>query len=145
MADYYPPWSFYYRVSFSISGDSADVRFQSVSGLQVDYDMEEFKEGGENRFTHRLPVRPKYSDLVLKRGMVTNSALVGWMMGAIRAREFVPADVNVTLLNEQGEPLRSWSVVHAIPKKWQLSDLNSNESALAIETMELSYRYFTIQ
>lgn len=145
MPDYYPPWSFYYRVAFSVGSDGNDARFQSVSGLTVEFDMEEYKEGGENRFTHRLPGRSKYADLVLKRGMVTDSAVVRWLVRAFREREFEPADVSVILLNESGNPLRTWSVAHAIPKKWTVSDLNANESAIAIETMELSYRYFTVQ
>jgi phage tail-like protein len=145
MTDYYPPWGFYYRVDFSISKEKNDARFQAVSGLSVEYDMEEYKEGGENRFTHKLPVRTKYADMVLKRGMVTGSEVIAWCLRAFRERLFSPADVNVILMNEKGEPLRTWKVVHAIPKKWQVSDLNANENAIVIETIELSYRYFTIQ
>lgn len=145
MADYYPPWGFYYRVEFSVSKDKNDVRFQSVSGLSVEYDYESFKEGGENRFEHKLPVRTKYADMVLKRGMLTGSEVINWFLRAFRDREFKPADVNVVLMNEKSEPLRTWKVSHAIPKKWLISDLNANESAIVVETMELSYRYFTIQ
>jgi len=145
MADYYPPWGFYYRVELSISKDKNDVRFQSVSGLSVEYDYENFKEGGENRFEHKLPVRTKYADMVLKRGMLTGSEVINWLLRAFRDREFKPADVNVILMNEKGEPLRTWKVSHAIPKKWLVSDLNANENAIVVETMELSYRYFTIQ
>ena len=71
MGAYYPPWGFYYKVEFGISEDRNDARFQTVSGLSVEYDYESFKEGGENRFKHKLPVRTKYADLVLKRGMLT--------------------------------------------------------------------------
>jgi phage tail-like protein len=145
VTDYYPPWGFYYKVEFSISKEKNDVRFQAVSGLSVEYDMEEYKEGGENRFTHKLPVRTKYADMVLKRGMVTDSEVIGWLLDAFRQRQFVPADVNVILMNEQGQPLRTWKVAHAIPKKWLVSDFNSGENAIVIETIELSYRYFTIQ
>lgn len=145
MTDYYPPWGFYYKVEFDISKNKNDVRFQTVSGLTVEYDMEEYKEGGENRFTHKLPVRTKYADMVLKRGMLTDSTVIEWFLDAFRNREFVPANVNVILMNEKSEPLRTWKVAHAIPKKWTVSDLNANENALVIETMELSYRYFTIQ
>jgi len=145
VTDYYPPWGFYYKVEFEISKNKNDVRFQTVSGLSVEYDMEEYKEGGENRFTHKLPVRTKYADLVLKRGMVADSEVIKWFLGALRDREFVPADVTVILMNEKGEPLRTWKVSYAIPKKWTVSDLNANENAIVIETMELSYRYFTIQ
>ena len=145
MVDYYPPLSFYYKVEFGISKDKNDVRFQSVSGLSVEYDFESFKEGGENRFEHKLPVRTKYADMVLKRGMVTGSEVINWFLKAFRDREFSPTDINVILMNEKGEPLRTWKVAHAIPKKWLVSDLNANESAIVIEPMELTYRYFTIQ
>jgi phage tail-like protein len=145
MTDYYPPWGFYYKVEFSISKDANDARFQTVSGLSVEYDYESFKEGGENRFEHKLPVRTKYADMVLKRGMLTDSSVIKWFLAAFRDREFKPADINVILMNEKGDPLRTWKVAQAIPKKWLVSDMNANESSAVIETMELTYRYFTIQ
>lgn len=145
MIDYYPPLGFYYKVEFSISKNKNDVRFQSVSGLSVEYDYENFKEGGENRFEHKLPVRTKYADMVLKRGMLTDSTVIEWFLDALRNRTFIPADVNVILMNEKSEPLRTWKVANAIPKKWIISDLNANENAIVTETLELTYRYFTIQ
>ena len=145
MDAYYPPWGFYYKVEFSISQDTNDARFQTVSGLGVEYDYESFKEGGENRFEHKLPVRTKYSDMVLKRGMLADSTVIKWFLDAFRNREFKPSDVNVILMNEKGTPLRTWKVTHAIPKKWMVSDFNANENSVVIETMELTYRYFTVQ
>jgi phage tail-like protein len=151
VTDYYPPWGFYYKVEFSISRERNDVRFQSVSGLSVEYDTEEYKEGGENRFTHKLPVRTKYADLVLKRGMLTGpsvlagNSVVTWFLDAFRDRTFSAADINVILMNEKSEQLRTWKVAHAVPRKWTVSDFNANESSLVIETLELSYRYFAVQ
>lgn len=143
--DYYPPLGFYYKVEFSISRDKNDARFQSVSGLSVEYEYENYKEGGENRFEHKLPVRTKYSDLVLKRGMLTDSSVMQWFLDAFRDRTFKPTDLSVILMNEKSEPLRTWKVANAIPKKWLVSDFNANESAVVIETLELTYRYFSIQ
>ncbi|MEE9905194.1 phage tail protein [Chlorobium sp.] len=146
MTDYYPPWGFYFRVVFNdISQDTNDVRFQSVSGLSVEYDYESYKEGGENRFEHKLPVRTRYSDLVLKRGMLTDSDVIRWVLDAFRNRVFKPATVTVTLMNEISEPLRTWNVANAIPKKWLVSDFNATENSIVIETMELTYQYFTVQ
>jgi phage tail-like protein len=145
MVDYYPPWGFYYKVEFSISKNKNDVRFQAVSGLTVEYDMEEFKEGGENRFTHKLPVRTKFADLVLKRGMLTDSEVTKWCLAAFRDRDFKPADISIILMNEKSEPLRTWNITHAIPKKWLVSDLNANDNAIVVETLELMYRYFSIK
>lgn len=145
MVDYYPPWGFYYKVEFNISSNKNDVSFQAVSGLSVEYDVEEYKEGGENRFTHKLPGRTKYADLVLKRGMLTDSEVTKWCLAAFRDRNFKPADISVILMNEKGEPLRTWNVAHAIPKRWLVTDLNANDNAVVIETLELIYQYFTIK
>ena len=144
-AEYYPPWGFYYKVEFGISDNRNDARFQSVSGLSVEYEYENFREGGENRFEHKLPVRTHYADMVLKRGMLVGSEVINWFTRAFRDRDFQPTDINVILMNENGEPLRTWKVTQAIPKKWLISDLNSTENAVVIETMELTYRYFTVQ
>ncbi len=145
MNDYYPPWGFYYKVEFDFSPNKNDARFQTVSGLSVEYDMEEYKEGGENRFIHKLPARAKYADLALKRGMLTDSEVIQWFLAAFRDREFAPADVNVILMNEQSAPLRTWKVAHAIPKKWSVREFNSMDNTIVVETMELFYRYFTVQ
>jgi len=144
-AQYYPPLGFYYKVEFGISGSNNDVRFQSLSGLTVEYDYENFKEGGENRFEHKLPMRTKYADLILRRGMVVDSEIIAWFNRALRDRQFEPTDINVILMNEKGEPLRTWKIAQAIPKKWIVSDFNSNENSIVIETMEITYRYFTVQ
>ncbi|MCB0549804.1 MAG: phage tail protein [Phaeodactylibacter sp.] len=141
---YYPPVGFSFAVDFGFGG-AEDTYFQSVSGLSVEYDMETIKEGGENRFEHKLPVRTKYSDLVLQRGFLTDSEVLKWCLNAFESREFAPADIQVKLLNENHEPLKTWSVSQAWPKKWSVSDFKAEESTLVIETLELSYRYFKLR
>ena len=142
---YYPPAGFHFVVKFDFTWDVLDVSFQSVSGLTVEYDYESYKEGGENRFEHKLPVRTKYSDLVLKRGFVIiGSKVYDWCMKAFRDRDFSPANVTIILLNDIHLPLKTWNVVHAIPKKWSISDFNSSENGVVVETLELTYRYFSV-
>lgn len=140
----YPPVSFHFMVEFpEISSDSKDNRFQSVSGLTVDIETEEIAEGGENRFKHKVPVRTKYPNLVLKRGMLVDSEVIDWVKKAVENFDFQPTNLIVKLLNEKHEPLISWNIVHAYPVKWTLTDLSAEESKLAIETLELNYNYFT--
>jgi phage tail-like protein len=141
---YYPPVGFHFRVEFVNIGNDNDIRFQSVSGLSVEYDMESFKEGGENRFEHKLPVRTKYPDLALKRGMLRDSKVVEWCQDAFRNRVFKPAQVNVSLLDGQHNPLRTWQVMRAWPRKWSVSDFNAGENAVVVESLELAYSHFTL-
>lgn len=141
---YYPPVGFHFRVEFVNIGNDNDIRFQSVAGLNVEYDMEAFKEGGENRFEHKLPVRTKYPDLALKRGMLKDSKVIDWCLDAFKNRVFQPAQINVSLLNEEHQPLRTWQVFRAWPKKWAVSDFNAGENSIVVETLELSYSHFTL-
>lgn len=143
MADYYPPLGFHFKVEFAnIEGE---FEFQSVSGLSVELEFEEMAEGGENRFKHKLPVRTKYPNLVLKRGAKINSELINWCRDAVENFSIAPTNVLISLLNEKHEPLTSWNIVQAWPVKWSMADFNAEESKIAIETIELAYNYFNIQ
>lgn len=145
MTGYYPPIGFHFSVEFpEISSSGKDQQFQSVTGLSVDIDTEEVAEGGENRFKHKIPVRTKYPNLVLKRGLLVDSEVIKWCRDAVENFQFKPTGIIVKLLNEKHEPLVSWSIVHAYPVKWSLVDLNAEESKLAIETLELTYNYFKV-
>ncbi len=143
---YYPPVGFHFKVEFQdIPGlNGKDVYFQEVSGLSVDVETMSRKVGGENRFEYRLPVRTKYPNLVLKRGLLNDSGLIKWVNEALETLEVTTASVIVTLLNEQHQPLSSYRFVHAWPQKWSITDFNAEESRLVIETLELSYQYFKI-
>ncbi|MDH7444143.1 phage tail protein [Aquimarina sp. 2201CG14-23] len=143
MATYYPPVGFHFSVEFTgLSTGDKDHQFQSVSGLTVDIETEEITEGGENRFKHKIPVRTKYPNLVLKRGLLVDSEVVDWCKKAVENFDFEPIDLIVKLLNEKHEPLLSWNIVHAYPIKWSIADFNAEESKVVIETIELVYNYY---
>lgn len=145
METYYPPVGFHFSVEFSgLDAKGLDAQFQSVSGLSVTLDTEELAEGGENRFKHKFPVKAKYPNLVLKRGLVVDSELIKWCRSALESFEFEAKDLTIKLLNEEHEPLQTWNVVHAFPVKWAVEDFNAQESKLTVETLELAYQYFKI-
>lgn len=140
-AEYYPPTGFYFGVS--LGDDRVDNQFQSVSGLSVEMEMEEYAEGGENRFKHKLPVRTKYPDLVLKRGLVLDSEFVKWCKNAFENFQFEPKDITISLYDKSQQPMYTWKMTGCIPVKWAVDDLNSMEGKLLIETIEISYQYYT--
>ncbi|CAA9197811.1 phage tail protein [Flavobacterium collinsii] len=145
MANYYPPVGFHFLVEFQgLGSKEKDHQFQSVSGLSVDIETEEIAEGGENRFKHKLPVKTKYPNLTLKRGILIDSAVIDWCRDAIENFSFKPVNLTVKLLNPEHKPLVSWNVVHAYPVKWSVEDFNAEESKLVIENFELTYNYFTV-
>ncbi|MCF6350632.1 MAG: phage tail protein [Flavobacteriaceae bacterium] len=145
MAAYYPPVGFHFSVEFTtIDTNKNDHQFQSVSGLSVDLETEEVAEGGENRFKHKIPVRTKYPNLILKRGVLVNSEVIKWCRKALEDFEILPIGITIKLLDEKHEPLQTWSISHAYPVKWSVADFNAEENKIVIETLELSYNYFKI-
>ncbi|WP_431166561.1 phage tail protein [Tenacibaculum halocynthiae] len=145
MFSYYPPVGFSFKVEFeTIPTSQGDNSFQSVSGLSVDLETEEIAEGGENRFKHKIPVRSKYPNLVLKRGVLVNSEVIKWCKKALENFEIQPVNINVMLLGEDQQAIQTWNIVHAYPVKWNVGDFNAEESKLVIETLELTYNYFKV-
>ena len=163
----YPPVGFFFEVNFqgsfedaqgvttNLSQETVETRFQSVSGLTAELQTETLKEGGEQRFEHILPVRSKYNPLILKRGLVKDSKLIQWCMEAIDNFDIQPMDLLVHLLQLKGanqqespptlEPLMTWNVFNAWPKKWSVSDFNAEQNVIAIESLELNYSFFTLK
>ena len=116
--------------------------FQEVSGLSVTITPLEVKEGGENRFSHRLPQRPKYGNLVLRRGMLTGSPLIRWVQTSINLFSFKPVAVVVSLMNANRGLVASWQFVNAYPVALKMSEFKAQENTIALETLELCYDYF---
>ncbi|WP_310601233.1 phage tail protein [Desulfobulbus sp.] len=145
MANYYPPVSFHFLVEvLGFTANRHDVRFTEVSGLAVDLETEECIEGGENRFVQKYPTRAKYQELVLKRGLLVDSEVTGWIRACIEDLAIAPKNVDIKLLNDEHQPLITWHLVNAYPTKWSVSDFNAASNTVSIETMQLFYQYFTV-
>lgn len=158
---FYQTVGFHFAVSFHglrQNEESIDARFQSVSGLDAQMETETFKEGGENRFEHVIPVRTKYSGLTLKRGVLKpgqGSVVTDWCLSAFdrfglgpfplgnEANLPVrPIDLDIVLLNENHKALMRWKIIHAWPKAWKFGELNAERGEVLIETLELNYNWF---
>jgi phage tail-like protein len=139
----YQTVNFHFKVDFNFDAqDKTDIRFQSVTGLDSTLDTEQIKEGGENRFEHVLPVRRKYGPLTLKRGLLkpSDSKLTKWLKQAFDDEKVVPLQtVTISLLDEQHHALMHWVINNVWPRSWKIGELNAEQGAVLIETLELNY------
>jgi len=116
-----------------------DIRFQKVSGLSAEVKTTPLSEGGQNLYTHQLPEKVDYKNLVLERGMVVGSPLNLEFNAVMSLFKFYPSNVLVTLFNAEKIPVSGWLFIKAYPVKWATSDLDAAEKALVIDTLELAY------
>jgi phage tail-like protein len=94
-----------------------------------------YAEGGRNDYTHVLPTRMKYPNLVLKRGMTSTTALEDWF----KQTKTDPSRIVVTLTmyDEAKTTLRTWSFANAFPVKWAGPSFNAGQAQAATETIEI--------
>lgn len=139
----YPPAAFHFTVTFGTAARDADCSFREVGGISAEMETETVVEGGENRFVHQLPKAVKHQRLVLKRGVAPfGSRLVTWCREVLEgdlSRAVSPKTMHVHLLDEKGEPLRSWSFENAFPVKWEVEPFQSDKNEVALEKIELTY------
>jgi phage tail-like protein len=116
-----------------------DIRFQKVSGLTAEVTTTTLEEGGQNLFSHRLPQRISYGNLMLERGFIVGSRLNIEFGAAMSLCKFAPSNVLITLLSATKTPLAAWLFMKAYPVKWATSDLNAGETTVLIDRLELAY------
>ncbi len=139
----YPLSAFHFKVSIGVALGLTDTSFQEVSGIGSKMETEPYNEGGENRFVHQLPTKVDHPKLVLSRGIAPlTSPLVIWCKATLEADfliPIVPSPVLVSLLNDKGLPVRSWSFDNCFPVNWEVEGLKSTKNEVAIEKIELNY------
>lgn len=126
---------------FSVEIDGVLVaRFSECSGLEFSADPEEYREGGLNSRTHRLPTRFKFNDITLKRGIANDGRpLWTWVQNTVKG-QIVTHDVTVTLYDVEGSVLQAWTLRGAFPIKWSATPLQADQNAVAVETLTLAHQ-----
>jgi phage tail-like protein len=128
------------ELRFLIKVDDADIgAFAECSGLQAEYDIFEYPEGGETRFVHKFRGGLKYPNLVLKRGVTSEDALVKWFLKQDIDRE-KRGNVTLALLGDDGEQVRTWSFAAAFPVKWSGPSFSAKSTNVATETLEICHQ-----
>lgn len=120
----------------------ASTSFSKCTGLAGEVSVEEYAEGGENRFSHRLPSRASFPNLVLSQGAGPTHELWDWWGEYLTSGLVAPRDGTVTLMStSDGElkPVRVWAFSRGWPAKLTGPDLDAQSSAVAIESMEIAH------
>ena len=116
-----PYGAFNYMVSLNDKNeDPADIfgGFSDVSGLGMDISYSEYRNGNEKFNTVRkIPNTHKLDDVTLKRGLVGKTKLFEWIK-SVADGTHAPTNVTVTLLDEARQPVATWVLRNAQPKKW---------------------------
>ena len=112
--------------------------FTEMSGLQVETDVMEYEEGGNNGFVHCLPGRTKIGTITLKRGMTTSNEFFAWCNDILQGT-IEPRHMSVVMYDAAGSELTRWNFAKAYPVKWSGPQFSAGGNSAAVESVELAH------
>ena len=131
-----------YNYKVDIGKDT--IAFSEVSGLNIAYDTTVYKEsstepGKASPNVFRMPAQATATTLTLKKGLVpakSQAALYDWI-SSIRINQVVKKDIVISLCDETGKAVVTWTVINAFPTKLDVPTFDANSNDVAIESLEL--------
>jgi phage tail-like protein len=135
------------RFLFEVDGVEIGV-FGEVSGLELTVSVEQFEEGGQNGFVHKLPGRMSWPNLVFRRGITDSDALFSWVQKS--SGEGFAANNNklqrctgaITVVASDTTRLRSWEIDAAFPIRWTGPRLDVSDASPLNEELEVAHHGF---
>ena len=135
---FWPMPKFYFSVDID---DLTDLPFQEVSGLEVEADNISYRHGNDPSFgTIQMPGIKKSGNLILKKGVFSNETLFNSLISKIRLNTYKRMTVVIRLMDETTEPRMTWEINNAFPLKYSSTEMNSESSEAAIESIEFSHQ-----
>lgn len=126
----------------------ASVNFAKCTGLAGEVSVEEYQEGGENRFAHRFPSRASFPNLVLTQGAGPVQELWDWFAEFHVTGLVAPRNGTVVLMSSvEGAiaPVRVWGFTRGWPVKLAGPDLDAQSSAVAIDVIEIAHHGLSLK
>jgi phage tail-like protein len=111
--------------------------FSDVSGLDVETEVQEYREGGQNEYVHKLAGPTKYSsNIVLSRGITDIESLWSWHQDVVQG-DFTRRNGSIFLLDSRRLPAMWWNFKDAYPVKWSGPQFSAGSGTVAVEKVEL--------
>jgi phage tail-like protein len=133
------------KFHFEVNWGGTRMGFTEVTGLDFETEIIEYREGNSPVYSKNAqPGLRKYSHVTLKRGTVLEDfeffklwRETSKFQESNKIKKVFRRDITIKLLNEDHQPIISWTLLNAWPSKVQSTDLKADGNEVAIETMEL--------
>jgi phage tail-like protein len=129
--------------TLKIGGAEAAGFFKEASGFDSESEIAETKRPKPDGHTD---VITKWGDIELKRGVDQDKTLWNWRKMIIDGNlKDARKDCTITLLDYQGQPVVTYSITNAWPKKYSGVALTVDAGEVGVETITLAHEGFEVQ
>lgn len=123
---------------FTVDWGGTNTGFYEVTGLCIENEVVEYRDGNDPDYSVvKMPGQRKFSNIVLKRGVVKGDLDFYHWMKTINGNTVERRDLVIQLLDEAHQPVMAWRVRRAWPCKITAPALRADGNEVAIETIEL--------
>ena len=133
----YPAYNFKVSVTNVDTGDTVSGSFSEVSGLTVDVQPIEYRDGTDDTTVRKVRGLRKISNITLKRGISGHVGFWNWVLAGISG-DVQRQQGYIALLNEDRAEVMRWNFNQAWPTKYTGPSLNAKNNEIAMETLELA-------
>lgn len=139
------PWpvpKFHFKATI---GDKGEIAFQEVSGLDAETDVIEYRAGNSLEFsTIKMPGLLNRSQVTLKKGIFKSDTALYDYFNEVKMNTVARQTVTIQLLDEEHNPMFTWTLKNAFPVKVSGTDLNAQNSEVAVEEIVLAHEGLTV-
>lgn len=117
--------------------------FSEVTGLEIEIEMQTFREGGYHRGQRQLPGKTSSPTLVLKRGATRDGGFWDWVHACTSGTYPLPYIDGEVLVYEAGEeevePRAVYAFTAGVVTKVKHADLDAKGSEVPIEELHIAH------
>lgn len=117
--------------------------FTGCSGLEMEFDVMTFKEGdGAMIIERKRPGKPKYTEVNLKRGFTTDTALHDWFKEVVDADKETPYKTgSIVIYDRTQKEVARYSLEQCWPSKLSVSDLKADSDEVMVEELAIQHEF----
>ncbi len=120
---------------FVVSFGEESIAFSEVSGLDIGVETITYKDGHGKK---HMPGQKTDVNITLKRGLVRQKSQFYDWISSISLNLVDKKDITISLTNEdRSEPLVTWKVLNAFPKKLTAPSINGASNEASVESLEM--------
>lgn len=134
------------KFSFEVDWGGTQIGFQEVSGLDIETEPIEYRQGASPDFTKiKMPGMIKFSNITLKRGSFKGDNEYFDWFNSIQLNTVERRTITISLLDDSGSPAITWKINKAFPMKIQSTDLKAEGNEVAVESIEICHEGLVIE
>ncbi len=139
----WPLPKFYFNIDL---GDGKLQGFSEISGLESEVKPIEYRHGDSKVFSPiKMPGLRSVGNVTLKKGIFTKDSIFWDWFDQSKLNIIKRMTVIINLLDENTAPKMTWTLTNAWPTKLTGTDLKSDSSEVAIESLEIAYETLMVK